>query len=29
VDFTTGDITLRSETDSARAVYVRNRVTTP
>lgn len=29
VDFTTGDITLRSETDPARAVYVRNRVTTP
>jgi hypothetical protein len=29
VDFTTGDITLRSETDPARAVYVRTRVTTP
>ena len=29
VEFTTGDITLRSETDPARAVYVRNRVTTP
>jgi hypothetical protein len=29
VDFKTGDITLRSDTDPARAVYVRNRVTTP